>query len=126
MKQISGMVIKLMNGEAVTFAKGDVRSFRLMPEGYLFVESPDIVKEEKLKKTAKISYLRTWIPTHTIKRVEMMTDTEFEDEVEYKKYKKFMEHGIDITRQQISHTEPDVDKIKAAVDAQVKKEKEGK
>lgn len=109
------MVIKLVTGESVSFAKGDIRSFSVMPEGYVFIEGQDLVHEDKVKRTHKISYVRTWIPTHVVKKVEMMTDTIFEDDTEYKKYQKFLEHGIDMTRQKISHTEVDPEEVKKKI-----------
>lgn len=109
------MVIKLTTGESVSFAKGDIRSFSVMPEGYVFIEGQDLFYEDQKKHSHRVSYIRTWIPTHIVKKVEMMTDTIFEDDTEYKKYQKFLEHGIDMTRQKISHTEVDPEEVKKKI-----------
>lgn len=101
------IIIKYMNGETITFK--EAADFKMMQQGLLFVEMPYVKAQEKLGKILRgvhTKSTRHWIPFAQIKNIEVLTSKTITNPQELKKYQKFLDHGIDMTVTEISHTEP--------------------
>lgn len=109
--------VTLNNGEVQSFK--DVANFQMMPQGLLFIEMPIAKKENKLGlilRGVETNIQRYWIPFANIKDIDVKTRRSIIEYNEIKKYEKFLEHGIDITVTQISHTEsPSIEDIEKKI-----------
>lgn len=133
MKKDFGIKIEMMNGEVITFAKGQVSDYGVMPAGAFFVQGARSRKdthrnhsnESPIDKTV-LSEHRYWIPLINIKRVDMDMDIHLTSNEDVRKYDKFMAHGIDMISTKISHTEVNSDEVAKIIDQEIKLENEAK
>lgn len=120
------MVVNLIDGGSKTWAKGSVKGYSVMQQGLFFIQGVPVEKTKK-DESLIVTTVGTWVPLNLIKSVELITETTVEAGQELKKYRKFQEHGIDMTMDKISETvvsPADVaKKINAEATAEIVKDK---
>jgi hypothetical protein len=109
MTETHSIIIKMLNGDTMTFKEGVVAHFQFMTQGVFFVEGPvEVTKKQPGLILDEVKYrnVRNWIPIVNIKIVEIITNKVINQPDEIRKWEKFKEHNIDIMLTDISHTEP--------------------
>lgn len=98
------------------FPEENVTAFEFMEAGYLYIQEKDDVAEDKEDPRVVVTFKRHWIPTHTIKKIDVHQTVLIEGEMEVLKYHKFMSRGIDMAHTAVSQTVVDPNKVAQEVE----------
>ena len=94
------------SGTLVKFSEKEIQGYKVMPEGFFFIQTKDVETERKNKSgdvdKLNVTFAGHYYPIADILRIDIENDTEFPDELDVAKFYKFKEHGINMVHQDIN------------------------